>query len=151
MLKEDITEERLARHKECQEDFTPNEVVQMLYNGIPESDFSDFSKNILDPCCGIGNILIYAIKHRLEFCTTNDDVYNALSTIYGTELIPENAEYARQRMLFTILTITSEKGMNLDESKILEILNKNIVATDSFAWDYKHWKPMPKSRMVELF
>lgn len=140
MLEQDKTAIRKERHKITQEDFTPEDVVDIMYQEFPEELYSDFSKTILDPCVGIGNLLLYAIKRRLEYCHTNDDVYAAISTVYGTELMEDNVDEAKKNILFTLLTITSKKGINLNEAKVLEILNHNIVATDTFKWDYKNWR-----------
>jgi type I restriction-modification system DNA methylase subunit len=151
MLEQDITEVRKERHQITQEDFTPEEVVDIMYQDCPEEMFSDFSKTILDPCSGIGNLLLYAIKRRLEYCKTNEDVYAAISTIYGTELMEDNVDECKKNILFTLLSITSKKGINLDESKVIEILNNNFQATDTFKWDYKHWKHDHTGESLELF
>lgn len=151
MLEQDITEVRKERHQITQEDFTPEEIVDIMYQDFPEDLYTDFSKTIIDPCSGIGNLLLYAIKKRLEYCKTNEDVYAAISTIYGTELMEDNVDECKKNILFTLLSITSKKGMNLDESKVLAILNHNIVATDTFKWDYKHWKADHTGESLELF
>lgn len=150
MLEQDKTEIRKERHKITQEDFTPEEIVDIMYQQFPDELYTDFSKTIIDPCSGIGNLLLYVIKKRLQYCNTNDDVYNAISTIYGTELMADNVEESKKNILFTILTNTSKKGLNLDESVILNILDKNIVCTDTFKWNYEEWKPMSFGS-VELF
>lgn len=151
MLEQDITEVRKERHQITQEDFTPEEIVEILYQEMSEDLYSDFSKTIIDPCSGTGNILMYAIRRRLEYCQTNEDVYAAISTIYGTELMEDNVEECKKNILFNLLTITSKKKLNLDESKVLEILNHNIVATDTFKWDYKRWRPDCSDESIELF
>lgn len=151
MLDQDITEVRKERHQITQEDFTPKEIVEIMYQDFPEELFSDFSKTILDPCAGIGNLLMYAIKRRMEYCQTNEDVYEAISTIYGTEMMEDNVDECKKNILFNLLTLTSKKSLNLDESKVLDILNHNIVATDTFKWDYKQWKADYSKESYELF
>lgn len=141
MLDQDITEIRKARHAITQEDFTPEEIVKILYQEFPEELYIDFSKTILDPCAGIGNLLLYCIIKRIGNCNTPDDVYDAISTIYGTELMEDNVQEMHQRFLFKILELTTEKGWDLSEKKILDILKHNIVCSDTFKWDYQHWKP----------
>ena len=72
MLEQDITDKRKERHKITQEDFTPPEIVSLLCNGSEEL-FTDFSKTVCDPCCGIGNIILFILRKRFENCKTKTD------------------------------------------------------------------------------
>ena len=141
MLKDDINEKRKARHAITQEDFTPEEICEILCSDCDEL-FTDFSKTYLDPCSGTGNIIVYILKKRLEHCNTNEDVYNALRTMYGTELMEDNVEESNKNILYNIMICTSKKHLDLDESVILDILKHNIVHADTFKWDYENWKPL---------
>lgn len=149
MLEQDITEKRKSRHAVTLEDFTPECVVSMLYDGFTDNIlYTDFSKTILDPCCGIGNILLYAIKQRLKYCKSSDDIYNALSTIYGTELMEDNVEECRQNI---ISVIKDNIEFEFDEVRVQAILERNIVCTDTFKWDYEKWEPIKESYCEPLW
>lgn len=148
MLKEDITQKRKERHHITQEDFTPNSVIEdMLALLDDETIYTDFSKTVLDPCSGIGNILIYIFKKRLEYCKTDKDVYAALSTIYGTELMEDNVEESHDKFL----SVINDIDIVCDNNEIMDILKKNIVCADTFKWDYENWCPLPIMETQPLF
>ena len=109
--------------------------------------YTDFSKTVLDPCSGIGNLLIYVFKKRLDYCKTDTDVYNALSTIYGTELMEDNVEECHDKFL----SVINDIEIICDNTKILDILKQNIVCTDTFKWDYDNWRPINEMKTNPLF
>jgi len=153
MLEQNKTEARLARHKISQEDFTPECIVKLLFENSEES-FKDFSKTVLDPCAGICYILMYCLKQRLTYCKSEKDIIAAISTLYGTELFEDNCIEGRQNLLDVILEyardteyIVSNKTIN----KIKNILENNIVCTDTFKWDYDKWKPKEELKIQPLF
>ena len=141
MLKDDITEKRKARHQKTQEDFTPVEICHILFEGQDEL-FKDFSKTFCDPCCGTGNIIRYLLRERLKYCKIEEDVYNALKTIYGTELMEDNTEECKQKILIDCLKWSSSNDLDLKDKKLMQIIEHNIVCTDTFKWDYENWKEL---------
>ena len=70
MLEQDITQKRKDRHHITQEDFTPPEVIEMLFKDIPRDLYTDFSKTFCDPCAGIGNILVYVLNRLISIYAT---------------------------------------------------------------------------------
>ncbi len=141
MLKDDITDKRKERHQKTQEDFTPVEICHILFEGQDEL-FSNFKKTFCDPCCGTGNIIRYLLRERLKYCKTEDDVYNALDTIYGTELMEDNTEECKQKILIDCLKWSSSNDLDLKDKKLMQIIEHNIVCTDTFKWDYENWKEL---------
>ena len=139
MLKEDINEKRKARHQKTQEDFTPVEICKILFEGQDEL-LKNFKKTFCDPCCGTGNIIRYLLRERLHYCKESKDVYEALETIYGTELMEDNTEECRQKMLYDCMKWSSENNVDLIDKKLISIIEHNIVCTDTFKWDYENWK-----------
>ena len=135
MLDDDKTKERLERHHITNEDFTPDDVVEELYSLLPDDVYTDFSKTVLDPCCGIGNLLLYVVEKRLMLCKSEDDVHAALSTIYGTELMADNVDECKERIKSAVLS----SNINVNIVEIDKILNHNIVHTDMFKWNYDGW------------
>lgn len=144
MLATDKNEIRKERHHITQEDFTPDEIVKLMCDQFQDDTiYTDFSKTVLDPCAGTGNILLYVFNERLMYCKCSEDVYNALSTIYGTELMADNVEECHERFMKRLQEIEG-----LDKNKIKSILEHNIVCTDTFDWDYENWKSMPKTNAL---
>ena len=139
MLKDDINKKRKARHHKTQEDFTPVEICHILFEGQDEL-FSNFNKTFCDPCCGTGNIIRYLLRERLNNCKKPIDVYKALGTIYGTELMEDNTEECRQKILYDCMKWSSEHNVDLIDRKLISIIEHNIVCTDTFKWDYENWK-----------
>ena len=139
MLKDDINEKRKARHHKTQEDFTPVEICHLLFEGQDEL-FKNFNKTFCDPCCGSGNIIRYLLRERLNNCKKPIDVYKALETIYGTELMEDNVEECRQKVLYDCMKWSSEHNVDLIDRKLISIIGHNIVCTDTFKWDYENWK-----------
>ena len=139
MLKDDINEKRKARHHKTQEDFTPVEICKILFEGQDEL-FSNFNKTFCDPCCGTGNIIRYLLRERLNNCKKPIDVYKALETIYGAELMEDNVEECRQKLLYDCMKWSSEYNVDLIDRKLISIIEHNIVCTDTFKWDYENWK-----------
>ena len=149
MLERDITQKRKDRHHITQEDFTPPEVIEMLFKDIPQDLYTDFSKTFCDPCAGIGNILVYVLNRRLEYCKSEDDILNALSTLYGIELMEDNLEELHYTLLNAIL-INSEYNSDIFISKIWEILKRNFVCSCAMEWNFEKWEKK-KSNIVKLF
>ena len=139
MLKNDITDKRKERHQKTQEDFTPVEICHILFEGQDEL-FTDFNKTFCDPCCGTGNIIRYLLKERLNHCVKSNDVYKALETIYGTELMEDNTDECKQKILIDCLKWSSSHDLDLKDKKLMQIIEHNIVCTDTFKWDYENWK-----------
>ena len=139
MLKDDINEKRKARHQKTQEDFTPVEICKILFEGQDEL-FSNLKKTFCDPCCGTGNIIRYLLRERLNNCKKPIDVYKALETIYGTELMEDNVEECRQKVLYDCMKWSSEHNVDLIDRKLISIIEHKIVCTYTFKWDYENWK-----------
>lgn len=140
MLKQDISEKRKNRHKQTQEDFTPISIVNTLLDLASEDLFSNFSKTFCDPSAGTGNIIVEVLKRRFKYCKTEEDIYKALSTIYGVELMEDNVEECKINITEECIKFSSLNNMSLDKDKIQNILNYNIVCSDFFKWDFENWK-----------
>ena len=149
MLKENITDKRKERHKISQEDFTPKEIVELLYQGSEEL-FTDFSKTLCDPCAGIFYIIMYCLEQRLKHCKSEDDIIYAISTLYGTELYEDNVEEGKQNLYNLIKSI----DIKISDTKWIEIeniINHNFICTDTFKWDYENWCPIKENKTIPLF
>lgn len=128
MLKETKTEERLNRHKITQEDFTPENLVEGLFAHVPEDVFTDFTKTVLDPACGTGNIINYVLARRLEHTETPEQAIEALSTLHGVELMADNVEENKE----IIRRMLVERYPGIDMVAVDQVLDRNIVCGDAF-------------------
>jgi len=110
-----------SRIKKTAEVFTPTNLVNKMLDELPPELFSDPSKKFLDNSCGDGQflseILIRKIENNIEF-----DV--ALSSIYGIDLMPDNVDLCRNRLL-------------CNQEHLRHIVESNIVCADSLTYHYK--------------
>jgi len=114
------------RQKETGEHFTPESITLDMIERVDEW-YED--QTFLDPCAGDGNILEVILKKKLEM---GFDPTKSLKSIYGVELMPDNAEACRQRLL-DIVGDTEEHR---------EIVNNNIVCANALEYDYSFEKPV---------
>lgn len=124
---EDGIERSKERIKENGEVFTPSSIVNKMMDMVSDqSIWSNPSKTFLDPTCGNGNILIGMLKRRLENGVSPRD---AVSTLYGVELMQDNVELARKR-------IAEEIGTH----EFDDIIEHNIVCANFFDWNFEEWR-----------
>jgi len=110
-----------TRVKATGEVFTPTPLVQEVLDQLPSDTFTDLEKTFLDPSCGdgqfLGEVLIRKIENGIDFET-------ALSTIYGVDLMQDNVELCRERLLC---------GRN----DLRHIVEQNIVCADALRYHYR--------------
>ncbi len=118
----------LARVKSTGEVFTPTELVQNILSEIPLEQFQDHNKTFLDPSCGDGQFLGEVIIKKME-CGASFE--RALSTTYGVDLMPDNIDLCKERLL-------------CGHEEYRYIVDKNIVCADALEYDYsfdgKSWE-----------
>ena len=132
------TETRKARRKgskSTQEFFTPYDIVKKMAEKVPEAYWSDPTKTFCEPCFGNGQFVLYIIWNRIQH---NIDWKTALKTCYGVELMQDNVDECKERIIDML------DKLNIDYSKrsAMRILNKNLVCSDFFKWDFENWKPI---------
>jgi len=129
------------RIKFSNEVFTPTELVLIILDQLEMEDpsiFSDPEKQWLDNFCGDGQFLSEVIIRKIE--RSGCSLKKALETTFGTDIMEDNIIECRYRLA----------GPNPSKD-ILEIVNKNIVCTDSFEWDYNNWCPFNNHKAKPLF
>jgi len=108
---------RVQLTAEC---FTPTWLVEQRLDTIDSSEFANSTKTFLDPSCGDGQFLASVLYRKLQ----NDiDFETALSTIYGVDLMPDNVEETRTRLL-------------CGREDLRHIVERNIVCHDGLTYDY---------------
>ena len=108
------------RIKGSGEVFTPTPLVQEILNQIPIEQFQDPSKTFLDPSCGDGQFLSEVLIKKMENGSTFEQ---ALSTIYGVDIMPDNVALCKDRLL-------------CGQEHLRHIVDKNIVCADALHYDY---------------
>ena len=110
-----------ARVKATGEVFTPTPLVQEILDTLEQSLFKDPSKTFLDPTCGDGQFLGEALIRKMENGSTFEQ---ALSTIYGVDLMQDNVELCRERLL-------------CGREDLRHIVEQNIVCADGLRYHYR--------------
>jgi len=109
------------RKKATGEVFTPTPLVQEILDQLPQEQFSDPTKTFLDNSCGDGQFLSEVLIRKLENGSTFEQ---ALSTIYGVDLMPDNVKLCQDRLL-------------CGQEQYRHIVEQNIVCADALRYHYR--------------
>lgn len=141
------SEERIA---ELGEVFTNEKEVNAMLDLVQE-EVKKISSTVLEPACGTGNFLVEILKRKLstvnELYQNNEDIFItnailALSSIYGIDIMEDNIEESKQRML-KIFEDNYQQIFNKPlEDKVKKmcniILNANIIQGNSLTGSNKY-------------
>ena len=108
------------RVKATGEVFTPTELVREILEQIPVEQFTDPTKTFLDPSCGDGQFLGEVLIRKMENGSTFEQ---ALATIYGVDLMQDNVDECRERLL-------------CGREDLRHIVEQNIVCADALTYNY---------------
>lgn len=101
--------------------FTPTELVQEILDKMPKTLFKDPNKTYIDNFCGdgqfLGEVLIRKVENGIDF-------EQALSTIYGVDLMQDNVDLCRERLL-------------CGQEHLKHIVERNIVCADALRYHYR--------------
>lgn len=100
--------------------FTRRELVNEMLDRMDPDLFCDPTKTFLDPACGDGEFLAGALYRKLE---NGIELEQALSTIYGVDIMRDNVMLCRQRLC-----------CGSDSQTVRKVLKSNIICKD--ALDY---------------
>lgn len=109
-----------SRVKTTGEVFTPTPLVQEILDRLPAEVFTDPAKTFLDNSCGDGQFLGEVLIRKMEHGATFEQ---ALSTVYGVDLMPDNVEECRKRLL-------------CGREDLRHVVERNIVCHDALTYDY---------------
>ena len=109
------------RVKSTGEVFTPTDLVQEVLDEMKQEQFTDTTKTFLDPSCGDGQFLGEVLIRKMENGSTFEQ---ALSTIYGVDLMPDNVKLCRERML-------------CGREDLRHIVEQNIICADALRYHYR--------------
>lgn len=114
--------------------FTPTPLVQEVLDNLDKSLFIDPIKTFLDPSCGDGQFLSEVLIRKIE---NGVDFETALSTIYGVDLMQDNVELCRERLL-------------CGREDLRHIVEQNIVCADALRYHYRFDGSDPYSTRYDL-
>lgn len=117
------------RVKATGEVFTPTELVREILEQIPIEQFADPTKTFIDNSCGDGQFLGEILIRKIENGSTFEE---ALSTIYGTDLMIDNVDLCRERLLCR-------------QEHLRHIVEKNIQYRNGLKFGY-HFEQMGSAR-----
>jgi len=109
------------RVKATGEVFTPTPLVQEILDQLPQEQFTNPNKTFLDPSCGDGQFLGEVIIRKVENGSTFEQ---ALGAVYGVDLMEDNVELCRERLL-------------CGRDDLRHIVEKNIVCADGLRYHYR--------------
>jgi hypothetical protein len=133
----ELEHKREQRKKHTAEEFTNLELVNKMLNKLPKDVFIDPSKTFLDNSAGNGNFLVVILARKLSL---GHPPLQALSCIWGCELMLDNVEEMRSRLLAELPdTLTPEEQLEAQK-----IVNHNVVCHDALTWDFENWKSKDK-------
>jgi SAM-dependent methyltransferase len=114
-------EREKARVKATGEVFTPTPLVNEILDKMDNELFVDSDKTFLDPSCGDGQFLAGVLYRKLQNGSTFEQ---ALSTVYGVDLMEDNVELCRERLL-------------CGREDLRHIVEQNIVCADALKYHYR--------------
>jgi hypothetical protein len=117
------------RVKATGEVFTPTPLVQEILDKISLDQFTDPTKTFLDNSCGDGQFLGEVLIRKMENGSTFEQ---ALSTIYGVDIMIDNIDLCRERLL-------------CGQDHLRHIVEKNIQCRNGLKFGY-NFELMGKAR-----
>ena len=119
------------RVKATGEVFTPPKLVREMLEQIPIEQFQDPTKTFLDNSCGDGQFLGEVLIRKMENGSTFEQ---ALSNTYGIDLMIDNVDLCRERLL-------------CGREDLRHIVEQNIYQADALKFSYE-FKPMSATRLA---
>jgi hypothetical protein len=113
-------ERERTRVKATGEVFTPTPLVEEILDTFDSNIFTDPLRNFLDPSCGDGQFLASVLYRKFN---NGIDFETALSTIYGVDIMMDNVNECRNRLL-------------CGQEHLRHIVEQNIVCHNALTYDY---------------
>jgi type I restriction-modification system DNA methylase subunit len=118
------SQERIKQNGEV---FTPSFLVQEILDKLPPDCWQE-EKTFLDPACGDGNFLVAILMRKLRL---KHNPKNALSTLYGVDIMLDNIRQCRMRLLRTLY----ERGIEVTKEH-RDVVNRNIQCQNALDYDF---------------
>lgn len=114
-------EREQSRIKATGEIFTPTPLVEEILDKMDQELFTNPKRTFLDPSVGDGQFLASVLYRKLQ---NGIDFEQALSTVYGVDLMQDNVELCRERLL-------------CGREDLRHIVEQNIVCADGLRYHYR--------------
>ena len=115
--------------------YTPGAAIDIMFEHVDSFKHRTF----FDPTVGGGNILIHVLERKLE---EGESASDAITEIYGVELLPESHANCINRLL----EWANEHDCTPES---IAILKSHIVCSDIYDWDIGNW--CQKANNIALF
>lgn len=146
-----VSRQRVADHGEV---YTAKREVNAMLDLVKE-ETERIDSRFLEPACGNGNFLVEILSRKMEAVrrqfARNRFEYDqasavAVSSMYGVELLPDNVEACRQRLLIQYQE-TYREHQHVEPSSeltrcILFLLQKNILCGDALTMLQQDGQPI---------
>lgn len=126
---------RLKRRKKTGEFYTPYSIIKKMIDKIEPEMWSNPDRTFLEPSFGDGNLIIAILYRRIV--EHSIDWKTALETCYGVELMQDNVDETKER----IIDLLNKLNIEYDKDVAYEIMNRNLVCSDFFKWNFEEWRP----------
>ncbi|MCQ2157038.1 MAG: hypothetical protein MJY53_01450 [Bacteroidales bacterium] len=140
------SKERVAAHGEV---FTNEREVNAMLD-LVKQETERLDSRFLEPACGDGNFLIEILRRKLAICEARarakqytqlqyeQNAVLSVSSIYGIELLQDNAEACRERLLNYFIqqyqALFKSKCKDECIESVRYILSKNIIVGDALTY-----------------
>lgn len=120
------SKQRVAERGEV---FTAEREVNAMLD-LVRQETERIDSRFLEPACGTGNFLVEILRRKLQLVRNDCEMVQAVSSIYGIDIMRDNVEECRQRLLGIVLNhYGSIQGELLDSVRF--ILVRNILWGDA--------------------
>lgn len=144
------TKQRVSAHGEV---FTNEREVKAMLD-LARQEAERIEARFLEPACGNGNFLAEILKRKLSIVKTRYTAkpsdwekyaFLAISSVYGIELLPDNAQDCRERLfaLFQQEYLTVTESVNCDYLRAIEfVINRNVLCGDALTLLQNNGEPI---------
>jgi hypothetical protein len=130
--------ERVQKHGEV---FTPAWIVNDMLNMLPDEVW-EVGKTFLEPACGDGAFLIEVYKRKLEKINVEiqDEWQAAIATssIYGIELLEDNAEQCTMNLMRIFTKFYDKKYPDTQDKEVIKtvqfLISRNIIQGNALTY-----------------
>lgn len=110
--------------------FTEEYMIQYLLSQTGSSG------KVVDPCCGGGNFLAFALKNKTdsEKNLTEQSLFSDCNNLYGYDIDPKIAAVAFLNIVYTAFVISKKRGISLSNEDVKE-LHPHIFTSDENSFE----------------
>ncbi len=121
------TKKRVKDHGEV---FTAEREVKAMCDLIPKEVWSNIDSTFLEPSCGTGNFIVEILRRKFALCMTPEDGIRAIRSVWGIELLMDNAVECRAR-IFKLYAKTFPSANADDLTEAIAIARMHIICGDA--------------------